>query len=421
MNRAEFPDKLQFLFEAHRYKIAYGGRGASKSWGFARALLILGAQRPLRILCARETQKSIADSVHHLLEEQIARLGLQACYEVQKQAILGRNGTEIIFAGLKHNIDNIKSLEACDICWVEEAQTVSKASWQKLIPTVRKDNSEIWVTFNPELETDDTFQRFVVSPPAGAVVEKINFRDNPWFPEVLRGEIQELRAKDLDAYNHVWEGCCVSILEGAIYAQELRQVDQEGRITRVPYDPSRPVHTFWDLGYGDYTAIWFAQAFPFEFRVIDYLDGSRQALSHYLRALQAKPYLYGTDWLPHDARAKSLGTGKSIEDQMREAGRKVQIVPQLSIADGINAARTLFPRVWFDAERCADGLQYLRRYRYGIVQTLGTPTREPLHDDASHAADAFRYLSVALKPPKQQEKKLPPAPVRDLGAYGWMG
>src|SRR6185437_15618646 len=157
---ANFPEKLSYLFKPKRYKVAYGGRGGAKSWGFARALLILGAQKPLRILCTRETQKSIGDSVHKLLDDQIKLLGLEKFYEVQKSAIIGANGTEFIFAGIRQNVHNLKSYEACDICWVEEAQTVSKSSWDVLVPTIRKEGSEIWVSFNPDLETDETYQRF---------------------------------------------------------------------------------------------------------------------------------------------------------------------------------------------------------------------------------------------------------------------
>jgi phage terminase large subunit len=165
--RAEFPEKLQGLFQPARYKVYYGGRGSAKSWSVARALLIIGAGRTLRIVCAREIQKSIAQSVHQLLKDQIAALGLTDFYRVTDTAIIGLNGTEFTFVGLKHNIQSVKSLEGADICWVEEAQTVSKSSWATLIPTIRKPESEIWITFNPDLNTDDTYVRFVKNPPAG--------------------------------------------------------------------------------------------------------------------------------------------------------------------------------------------------------------------------------------------------------------
>jgi phage terminase large subunit len=249
---AKFPAKLQFLFKPKRYKIAYGGRGGAKSWGFARALLILGAQRTLRILCARETQKSIADSVYKLLCDQISDLGLSQFYEITKTNIRGANGTEFTFAGIRQSsVGDIKSYEGCDICWVEEAQIVSKRSWEILIPTIRKDGSEIWISFNPDLETDETYKRFVISPPSGSEPVKINWRDNKWFPDVLRKEMEDLRAKDYDAYEHVYEGMCKQVVEGAIYRKELLEAEKAGRTTgRVPYDTSKPVDTFWDLGLG---------------------------------------------------------------------------------------------------------------------------------------------------------------------------
>ena len=158
----QFPYKLSVLFDKARYKILYGGRGGAKSWGVARALLVLGAKKPMRILCAREFMTSMKDSVHKLLSDQITEMGLLGFYEITQATIRGLNGTEFAFVGLKNNVANVKSYEGIDICWVEEAQTVSKTSWNVLIPTIRKEQSEIWVTFNPELESDETYQRFVV-------------------------------------------------------------------------------------------------------------------------------------------------------------------------------------------------------------------------------------------------------------------
>ena len=421
--KAEFPEKLQFLFEPWRYKVAYGGRGGAKSWGFGRALLIHGTgktyfNRPLRILCAREIQKSIQDSVHALLAGQIGKLGLNDFYSVQKTSIYGVNGTEFLFAGLKHNINNIKSFEDVDIVWVEEAQTVSKASWDVLIPTIRKNGSEIWISFNPELDTDETYWRFVLNPPPGAKVVKINWSDNPWFPDVLRVEKDFLKDKDLDSYEHIWEGMCKQVVEGAVYRSELLQADKEGRICRVPYDPIKPVHTFWDLGFSDSTSIWFAQTVGFEFHLIDYLEGSQQALQYYLKKIQEKPYVYGTHYLPHDARAHQLGSGRSIEEQMRAGGFKVEIVPRLSVEDGIAAARAIFPRTWFDAEKCADGIQALRHYRYEVDDKLGTFKKQPLHDWASHPADAFREFAVAIREPEKKREVVSTS--NFYGEAGWM-
>jgi len=412
-HRAEFPEKLRVLFAPARYKILYGGRGGAKSWGAARALLIQAAASPLRVLCAREFQNSITESVHHLLQVQIMAMGLEPFYEVQNSAIRGANGSEFLFAGLRNNISRIKSFEGIDRVWVEEAQTVSKSSWDTLIPTIRKDCSEIWVTYNPELETDDTHQRFVVNPPHDAVVVKVNWSDNPWFPETLRKEKEELKARDPDGYQNIWEGHCRLALEGAVYANELRRAQEEGRIGSVPYDAERLVHTFFDLGWADNTSIWFAQTVGAELRLIDYYSNAQMPIQHYLGVLQDKGYAYGTDWLPHDARAKTLATGRSVEEIMLAAGRRVRIVPNLSITDGINAARTVFNRCHFDQAKCAEGLQSLRRYRFDVDVETRQLSGKPLHDFHSHAADAFRYFAISV------EEDNPMVSARGISMKGW--
>lgn len=394
---AEFPDLLEFLFQPARYKIGYGGRGSGKSWGFARALLLQGVAAPLQVLCAREIQKSVSDSVYRLLVNQIEALGLGGFYQVQATLIRGANGTEFTFAGLRHNINSLKSIEGTDRVWIEEAQTVSKASWQTLIPTIRKPNSEIWISFNPELDTDETYQRFVRDPPPGALVKRINWSDNPWFPDVLRDEMELLKARDPDAYLWIWEGHTKAVLDGAIYAKEIRDATTEQRFTRVPYDSAKPVQTFWDLGRADMTSIWFAQQIGFEYRLIDFYQNRGHVLAHYLKVLQERPYVYGTCWLPHDAEHELLAAERTIAQQIKDSGKTVRIVPNVRVADGINAVRTLMPRCWFDADKCADGLNALRRYRYGVNPETGQWTREPLHDDSSHAADSLRYFAIAMQ------------------------
>lgn len=425
--RAQFPKALGFLFEPHRYKCAYGGRGGAKSWGFARALLLKGREKKLRILCARETQKSIQESVHKLLSDQIAALGLQPFYNILKTQIMGANGTEFAFAGIRQNVNNVKSFEGFDVVWVEEAQNVSRNSWNVLIPTIRKEDSEIWLSFNPDLESDETYQRFVINPPSNAKVVKIGWQDNPWFGDVLKQEMLDLRRRSEDDYQHVYEGSCKQVVEGAIYKAELIAAEQENRLTRVPYDPQFPVHTFWDLGFGDNTSIWFAQSTPFEFRIIDHLSASLQPLQYYLKRIQERPYVYGTHWLPHDAKAHELGTGRTIEELTQEVLGKdrVKVARRLSIEDGIAAVRAIFGRCWFDREKCADGIQSLRHYRFERDENLRTFKREPLHDWSSHDADAFRTLGVAIKElrrPKTQS--VAPAVEMEIGgspSLGWMG
>ena len=282
---------------------------------------------------------------------------------------------------------------------------VSKNSWEKLIPTIRKDGSEIWVTFNPELDTDETYKRFVLDPPAGAVVVQMGYLDNPWFPKELEAERLALQARDPDAYLTVWEGHTRQTLDGAIYARELREAAASGRICRVPYSREKTVDTFWDLGRSDNTSIWFAQVAGLgEFRIIDFYQANGFALDHYLRELQSRGFVYGTHHLPHDADHELLASKRTITQQLRDAAMgQVRVLRRLGVADGINAARTIFPNCWFDEAKCADGLNALRRYRYDLDKN-DERKANPLHDEASHAADAFRYLAMSLKTPTSKPK-----------------
>jgi phage terminase large subunit len=417
ISKAQFPIKLEGLFKPSRYKVLQGGRGGAKSWGIARALLIKGAKEPMRILCAREYMTSMKDSVHKLLCDQIQALGLTGFYEITQASIRGQNGTEFAFVGLKNNVANVKSYEGVDVCWVEEAQTVSRLSWNVLIPTIRKEKSEIWVSFNPELETDETYQRFVAQPPEDCISIKINWSDNPWFPEVLRLEKDSLKARDLEAYNQVWEGLCRKSVDGAIFGKELQQAELDGRLTRVPYDATKPVHAIFDLGWADSTSIWFLQFVGMETRLIRYIEDSQQTMSHYLATMQTYGYVYDTIWLPHDAQNKTLAAaGRTIEDIVRAAGYKTQILPKVPVLDSINAARTIFPSCYFDREHAADGINCLRHYRYEVDPETKQFSRTPLHDHYSHGADAFRYIGLMIKEP---EKRKPKGQVAMVS--GWMG
>lgn len=391
--KAQFPQKLEVLFKPARYKVLHGGRGGAKSWGVARALLILGMQSPIRVLCAREFQVSISDSVHRLLDDQIEAMGLRSWYEVQQTRIIGRNGTEFLFAGLKQNISNLKSFEGCTHVWVEEAQNVSKRSWDVLIPTIRKEGSEIWVTFNPELESDETWKRFVARPQPDSIVVQITWRDNPWLPETLRREKDALMERDPEAYQNVWEGRCRPAVEGAIFYREIEAAQAAGRIRPVPADPLLQVHTVWDLGFNDKMSILLVQRLGSEIRVLEYIEDSHRTLADYVADLRQKPYHWGTDWLPHDGAARDFKTGLSAQEILTKMGRTVEIVARMDIEAGIKAARVIFPRVYFDETKAAGLLDRLKRYRRTVNATTGE-AGAPLHDDASHGADAFRYLAL---------------------------
>lgn len=425
----ELPEKLGFLVEKKaRYKGAHGGRGSTKSWSFARVLLYEGIVRPggkskivekpapLRVLCAREFQNSIDESVHQLLQDQIIACRFEAYYTVQAKRIIGPDGTDFSFDGLHHNAQELKSYEGVDIVWVEEANNVSRSSWNILTPTIRKNDSEIWLTFNPELEEDETYQRFVVNPPADSIVVEMNWRDNPWFNSVLEAERRDLERRDHDEYLTVWEGRTRAAVQGAIYAKEMAAAMAEGRIGRVPYIPSIAVDTFWDLGHSDATAIWMIQRVGFEWNVIDYIEDRLQKLPYYIEELQKRKYIWGMDYMPHDARNEHLA-GKSIESQAQAMGRRVEIVPASDVVQGINAVRSVFALMNFDKDKCADGLHALRHYRWRVSPDKLIPIgREPLHDWASHGADALRTFATGFKG-KARPKPAPPR-VRYVPAGG---
>jgi phage terminase large subunit len=291
----EFPEKLRFLFKPARYKVAHGGRGSAKSWSFARALLIQGASETLRIGCFREVQKSIKDSVHKLLSDQIQALGLGSFYEVLETQIRGRNGTEFLFAGLaQHTVETIKSYEGLDRAWIEEGQAVSKRSWEVLRPTIRKAGSEIWCTYNPELETDATHQLFVIDPPSDAVVVEVNYNDNPWFGGVLEQERLDCLKKDPEGYKNIWGGKCKPAVAGAIYYEQIVAAETGKRIRNVPRDPTLPVHRVWDLGFNDAMSIILVQRVVSELAIVGYVEDSGRTLAEYIADFKGDEYKGGT-------------------------------------------------------------------------------------------------------------------------------
>lgn len=393
--QAEFPDKLQELFRPHRYKVAHGGRGSAKSWGFARAMLIQSAQEPKRCLCAREVQKSIKDSVHQLLCDQIEALNIGDYFDVFDVEIRAKNGGHIAFSGLSNQTaESLKSFEGIDICWVEEATNVTKRSWNILIPTIRKDGSEIWVTFNPELETDETYQRFVTSPPPDSFVVEMNWRDNPWFPAVLEAERKQSKLTQPDEYDNIWEGVPKRAVDGAIYANEVAAIYNSRRVRAVPRDPLLRVHTVWDLGWNDATSIGFYQRAGSELRMIDYMEDSFVTLDEWALRVENTKYRLGQAWLPHDAFAKThASNGKSTAEILKALGLKVKQVPNIAVSEGIRMARMAFGRLYVDEEKCAPWLEAIKRYRRHISSSTEEPTG-PVHDKYSHGADMWRYASI---------------------------
>ena len=208
-----------------------------------------------------------------------------------------------------------------------------------------------------------------------------------------------------DEYQQEFE-CNFSVsVRGAIYAKEMALAQDEGRITNVPYDALLPVHTAWDLGVGDHTAIWFWQALRGgEVRLVDYYEASGEGLPHYVGVLQRKPYVYGRHWAPPDIRVRELGSGKSRLETAASLGLKFEVVRDIGLEDGISAARMLLPRCWFDQTKARAGIDALQSYRRDYSQKLDEFKSSPVHDHASHGADAFRYLCVAHQPPVDTKK-----------------
>lgn len=253
----DFPiiEQMQFLLTTpKRYKVLYGGRGSGKSWGIARILIMLAKSKKIRILCTRQYQSSISMSVHKLLKDSINSLGLRKYFEVTRDTIRCSNGSEFFFKGIQNNIDEIKSIEGIDICWVEEAQNVSKESWEVLCPTIRKENSEIWVSFNPKLESDETYQRFVIHPSENCISVLVNYEDNPWFPDVLRKEMEYCRKANVSDYEYIWLGkpqvnTDAQVFKGRYEIQEFADAEKTTRFFHgadwgFAQDPTTLVRTF---------------------------------------------------------------------------------------------------------------------------------------------------------------------------------
>lgn len=397
--KLEIPECFEFLLEPHRYKVSYGGRGGAKSWAYARTLLTLGISRPIRILCAREVQKSIKESVHQLLEDQIKQLGLSAHYEVLKTEINCVNGGKIIFSGLSdQTATSIKSFEGIDIVWVEEAQNVSKRSWEILIPTIRKAGSEIWVSFNPELEEGETQQRFVENPPDSAKVVKVGWRDNPWFPEVLRAEKDYLAKKDPDAYSNIWEGFCIKhsddqILHGLVSIQDFTpETEWNGPYFGADWgfsqDPTTLVkcwifgrrlyveHEAWGLGVD-------IDATP---SLFDTVPGARQ---FNITADNARPETISY-MNKHGFRVNSCEKGKG------------------SIEDGIAFLRS-FDEIIVHP-RCTHTVDETRLYKYKRDRLTDEVTTT-IVDKHNHIMDALRYaLEKIMKYGKKKASKPMPRP-----------
>jgi phage terminase large subunit len=414
---AEVPRAFLPLLKPARHKGAFGGRGSGKSHHFAEQMILRCFSRETRAVCLREIQNTLKESVRQLLIDKIAKFGLGDYFSVLEAEIRGRNGSLIIFRGMQSfNAESIKSLEGFDIAWVEEAQTLSARSLRLLRPTIRKPGSELWYSWNARYDSDavDAFFRGGHAPPDSVCV-RVNWNENPWFPDVLAAEREYDLLDDPEMAEHVWDGGYENITEGSYYARLIAAAENEGRIGDFPYDPALRLRTGWDIGIDDYTAIWFLQDKDQCVTVVDYYEASNEGapeivancMPELLPELRDQvaglanigrevPFKYNLHFLPHDVKVREWGGGgKERTQTLNGLGVKpINVGVADKGGDRINATRALLPITRFNnTKRVQTGLKRLRRYSRKWNESMKSFSG-PLHDGASHGADAFGEYAV---------------------------
>ncbi len=416
--RIEMPAKLVPVFSGEAdVRGSYGGRGSGKTRTFAkmtavRAHMWAQAGREGIILCGRQFMNSLAESSLEEIKAAIRETDwLLPHFDIGEKYIRTLDGrVSYSFAGLDRNVDSLKSRSRILLCWVDEAEPVTDEAWVKLIPTLREEDSELWVTWNPESTRSATHKRFRDTPPARSKIVELNWRDNKWFPATLnRKRLDDLAARP-DQYDHIWEGGFVTTNAGAYYAKALVQAKAESRIGHVHADPLMTYRAIWDIGgtgaKADATAIWIAQFVGREIRLLDYYEAVGQPLATHINWLRANGYESALCVLPHDGAAHEKVIQTTYEGSLRAAGFSVNVVPNQGAGAAmqrVEAARRLFPAMWFDAEKCAAGLQAIGWYHEKRDEARGIGLG-PNHDWSSHGADAFGLMAVAYEAPKQKRQ-----------------
>ena len=416
--RVKVPRKLKPLLQRKRYKGAYGGRGGAKSHFFAEQLLVRCYTETTRAVCIREIQNSIKDSVKQLLTDKIQALGLGLEFDVLETEIRGHNGSLIVFKGMQsYNAENIKSLEAYDIAWVEEAQTLSQHSLNMLRPTLRKEGSELWFSWNPRYKTDPVDAFFRKSPPEDAISVCVNWRDNPWFPAVLKKDLDHDFATDPDNAEHIWNGAYGGGL-GSILARWVNAAERQGRIhDAVVFDPTgAPLEISSDIGFRDTASWWFWQRKLGGFALLNYVGESGLDADDWcdelileMEGLGITSTQLGKIWLPQDAKAKTWQSKYTGVERVisRFGSSKVAIVPPSKKADQISAARKVIARCEFHKTRCEAGLDGLSAWEFEWNEENNVFSRDPVHNWASHPSDAYAYgcqvMVEALPEPKPED------------------
>ena len=406
----KLPPKLVPVFKGEaRYRGSWGGRGSGKTRSFALMTAVEGYRYGKsgisgQILCAREHLNSLDESSLEEVKSAIRSVDwLEDYYEIGERYIRSKDGNiKYVFAGLRHNLDSIKSKAKLLLCWVDEAESVSEAAWRKLVPTVREEGSEIWVTWNPEKKDSATHQRFRLEAPENSKIVKVNWSDNPWFPDVLDQERKEDLERRPDTYGHVWEGDFLEFPEGAFWLRELNKSYADGRIGKLPVVESQPCMTFWDIGNSDGTAIWVVQKVGMEFRCIHFYESWGEPYNHAVKWLKSLDLIYEDMYLPHDADHTRQGqnSNKSPRQMLKELmpSARWHIVPRIPELNwGIQQTSDMFPYIYIDDVSCAAGLDHLKSYRRKWSNSEQRWSHVPDKSEGhSEAADALRQMAQAF-------------------------
>lgn len=411
---------FQPLLAHARDKGAWGGRGSGKSHFFAGLLIEDSVCEPgdnggegLRSICIREVQKDLAQSSKMLIESKLAAFGLGESdgFKVYRDVIRTPGDGLMIFKGMnEYTAESVKSLEGFKRAWWEEAQSAMKSSIGLLRPTMRTPGSQMLWSWNARRKSDavDVMLRGPEIP-TGATVVKANWRDNPWFTSELEQERVDCQRMTPDDYEHIWEGGYVTTASGAYYAKELTAAKSDGRISAVSFDPLMTIRLFFDIGgtgaRADAVSIWPAQFIGREIRVRDYYEAVGQPLATHINWMRSKGYTpdRAQIWLPHDGSTQDKVYDVSYESALRAAGYSVTVVPNQgkgAASARIEAARRIFPAIWFDEASTEAGRDALGWYheRKDETRQIGLG---PEHDWASHGADSFGLLAVVYEPPRK--------------------
>lgn len=403
------PKMVQLFQGEARYRCAYGGRSGSKTRAFALMTAVYGYKfasegRTGQILCCREFMNSLSDSSFEEVKSAIQSVPwLEDFYEIGDRYIRSKDKkVYYTFAGLRHNLDSIKSRARILLAWLDEAANVTDEAFTKLLPTVREEGSELFISWNPENKNAPVEKRFRHNTPSNCKIVKINYNDNPWHPDVLDQERLNDKENRPELYGHIWLGDYLEFPEGAFWLREINKCYTEGRIGKLPVLESQPCMTFWDIGNSDGTAIWVVQKVGMEFRCIHFYESWGEPYNHAVKWLKSLDLIFEDMYLPHDADHTRQGqnSNKSPKQMLKELmpSAKWHIVPRIpEITWGIQQTSDMFPYIYIDDVSCSAGLDHLKSYRRKWSNSEQRWSHIPDKSEGhSEAADALRQMAQAF-------------------------